>query len=75
MDTFEYTIVEKLVLNEDDLEKFTQLVENYLNAGWAPSAHLVITEQVGMSRKFYQPLIRITRVKKTEQDAAQQSGS
>lgn len=70
METFEYTIVEKLVLNHDDLKEFSRKVEQHLNDGWlADSTNLVVTENSnGLSSKFYQPLIRVTHVKNPEND-------
>ena len=68
MDTFEYTIVEKMVLCKEDKQEFIKIVQEHLNDNWKPSSDLIIHHDAsGILKTYSQALIRITHVKKSEE--------
>ena len=66
MDTFEYTIVEKMVLCKEDKQEFIRIVQEHLNDNWKPSSDLIIHCD-DIVRTYTQALIRTTHVKKSEE--------
>ena len=66
MDTFEYTIIEKLALCKEDKQEFIRIVQEHLNDGWEPSSGLIV-HNGDLARTYTQALIRITHVKKSEE--------
>ena len=68
MDTFEYTIIEKMALCKEDKQEFIKIVQQHLNDGWEPipgSGLIVHSDE--LVRTYTQALIRITHVKKSEE--------